>query len=94
MKGRITKSSDNTYEGNAFAGQKQFRFSVVCGFEMTRERLYQLKTIETMKKCLYLLLILLLLPLAVHADDSGPCGDNVSYVYEEATGTLTISRLQ
>lgn len=44
-----------------------------------------------MKKCLYLLLILLLLPLAVHADDSGTCGDNVSYVYEEATGTLTIS---
>ena len=44
-----------------------------------------------MKKCLYLLLILLLLPLAVHADDSGPCGDNVSYVYEEATGTLTTS---
>ena len=40
MKGCITKSSDNTYEGNAFAGQKQFRFSVVCGFEMTRERLY------------------------------------------------------
>ena len=44
-----------------------------------------------MKKCLYLLLLLLLLPLAVHADVSGPCGDNVSYVYEEATGTLTIS---
>ena len=44
-----------------------------------------------MKKCLYLLSILLLLPLAVHADDSGPCGDNVSYVFEEATGTLTIS---
>ena len=40
MKGRIAKSSDNTYESNAFAGQKQFRFSVVCGFEMTRERLY------------------------------------------------------
>lgn len=47
-----------------------------------------------MKKCLYLLLLLLLLPLAVHADDSGTCGDNVSFVYEEATGTLTISRLQ
>ena len=70
---------------------KQFRFSVVCGFEMTRERLYQLKTIETMKKCLYLLLILLLLPLAANADDSGSCGDNVTYVFEEATGTLTIS---
>ena len=40
MKSRISNSSDNTYEGNAFAGQKQFRFSVVCGFEMTRERLY------------------------------------------------------
>ena len=33
----------------------------------------------------------MLLPLAVHADDSGTCGDNVSYIYEEATGTLTIS---
>ena len=38
-----------------------------------------------------LLLILMLLPLAASADDSGSCGENVFYTFEEATGTLTIS---
>ena len=43
-----------------------------------------------MKKLL-LLFIVFLLPMVVSADDSGKCGDNVTYTYNEATKTLTIS---
>lgn len=38
-----------------------------------------------------LLLITIWLPVVANADVSGSCGDNVSYVYTEATKTLTIS---
>lgn len=38
-----------------------------------------------------LLLFLMLLPMVAWADDSGSCGDNVTYTYNEATKTLTIS---
>lgn len=43
-----------------------------------------------MKKDL-LLFAIIMLPMVASADDSGKCGDNVSYVYTEATKTLTIS---
>ena len=43
-----------------------------------------------MKKQL-LLLVMMLLPMVAMADDSGSCGDNVTYTYVEATHTLTIS---
>jgi len=42
-----------------------------------------------MKK--FLFLFLLMLPLAINADDSGTCGPNLVWTYEEATKTLTIS---
>ena len=43
-----------------------------------------------MKKRL-LLLISMLLPLMAIADDSGSCGENLTYSYVEATNTLIIS---
>ena len=43
-----------------------------------------------MKKQL-LLFLLLLLPMAASADDSGTCGENLTWTYVEATKTLTIS---
>ena len=43
-----------------------------------------------MKKQL-LLFLLALLPMMANADDSGSCGENVFYTFEEASGTLTIS---
>ena len=43
-----------------------------------------------MKKQL-LLLVMMLSPMVAMADDSGSCGDNVTYTYVEATHTLTIS---
>ena len=42
-----------------------------------------------MKKIL--LFFLALLPIVASADDSGSCGENVTYTFVEATGTLTIS---
>ena len=42
-----------------------------------------------MKKAL--LFVMLLFPLAVSADDSGTCGENLTYTFIEATKTLTIS---
>jgi len=44
-----------------------------------------------MKKDLLLLLLMFLPLLRAHADDSGSCGDNVTYTYVEETHTLTIS---
>ena len=38
-----------------------------------------------------LLFVLSLLPMMAIADDSGTCGDNVTYTYVESTHTLTIS---
>lgn len=38
-----------------------------------------------------LLFILAILPLMTWADDSGTCGENVTYYYEESSKTLTIS---
>lgn len=43
-----------------------------------------------MKKLLLTLLVILL-PIVAKADDSGICGDNVTYTFEESTGTLIIS---
>ena len=43
-----------------------------------------------MKK-LFTLLLAFLLPLFSHADDSGTCGDGLTYTYEESTQTLTIT---
>ena len=43
-----------------------------------------------MKEHLFLL-VLALIPLTSKADDSGSCGENVTYKYEESTKTLTIS---
>ena len=43
-----------------------------------------------MKKLLLTLLVILL-PIVAKADDSGMCGDNVTYTFEESTGTLIIS---
>jgi hypothetical protein len=34
---------------------------------------------------------MLLLPMAASADESGTCGDNVTWTYNETTHTLTIS---
>jgi len=42
-----------------------------------------------MKKQL-LLFILTLMPMLAMADDSGSCGDNVTYTFVSSTGTLTI----
>ena len=42
-----------------------------------------------MKKIL--LFFLAFLPIAASADESGSCGENVTYTFVEATGTLTIS---
>ncbi len=41
-------------------------------------------------KQLLLLLISFLLPLSAAADDSGTCGNGVTYTFTESTGTLTI----
>ena len=38
-----------------------------------------------------LFIVLLMLPLLAHADDSGSCGDNVTYTYKSSTHTMTIS---
>lgn len=43
-----------------------------------------------MKKLLLTLLVILL-PIVAKADDSGMYGDNVTYTFEESTGTLIIS---
>ena len=43
-----------------------------------------------MKKQL-LLLVMALLPMVAMADDSGQCGENVTWTYEEGTHTLSIS---
>ncbi len=43
-----------------------------------------------MKEHLFLL-VLALIPLTSKADDSGSCGENVTYKYEESTKTLTLS---
>ena len=43
-----------------------------------------------MKKQL-ILFLMMLLPMAAWADDSGTCGENITWTYEEATQTLTIS---
>lgn len=43
-----------------------------------------------MKKQL-LLLVMTLLPMVAMADESGQCGENLTWTYEEATHTLTIS---
>ena len=43
-----------------------------------------------MKKSVFLFL-LTLLPLAANADESGTCGENLTWTYVEATKTLTIS---
>ena len=43
-----------------------------------------------MKKQLFILL-LALLPMMASADDSGSCGNNVTYIYVESAHTLTIS---
>ena len=42
-----------------------------------------------MKKQLLFLLIMLL-PMIAHADKSGTCGDNLTWILEESTGILTI----
>ena len=49
-----------------------------------------MKNYKTMKKLLFIF-TLMVLPLVASADDSGSCGDNVTYTYVEATNTLTIS---
>ena len=38
-----------------------------------------------------LFFILAMLPMAAYADDSGSCGDNLTWTFVESTGTLTIS---
>ncbi len=43
-----------------------------------------------MKKHFFLLFLLALLPMLAMADDSGSCGENVTYMYTEANHTLTI----
>ncbi len=43
-----------------------------------------------MKKHFFLLFLLALLPMLAMADDSGSCGENVTYTYTEANYTLTI----
>ena len=43
-----------------------------------------------MKKQL-LLLMMMLLPMVAMADNSGTCGDNLTWTLVESTGTLTIS---
>ena len=50
----------------------------------------QLKTKIIMKKQL-LLLVLILLPIVASADESGTCGNNVTYYYDYYAHTLTIS---
>lgn len=44
-----------------------------------------------MKKELLLLVLMFLPLLGAHADDSGSCGDNLTWTFVESTGTLTIS---
>ena len=39
----------------------------------------------------FLFAILMLMPMMAMADDSGTCGDNLTWTYTEATKTLTIS---
>ena len=43
-----------------------------------------------MKKIFFILLVILL-PIVAKADDSGTCGNNLTWTFVEATGTLTIS---
>ena len=43
-----------------------------------------------MKK-LFLFLVIILLPLSAMADDNGKCGENLTWTYNTATRTLTIS---
>ena len=43
-----------------------------------------------MKKHFFLLFLLALLPMLAMADDSGSCGENVTYTYTEADHTLKI----
>ena len=38
----------------------------------------------------FLLMVLMFLPLNAFADDSGSCGDNVKWYYDEANNKLTI----
>ena len=40
---------------------------------------------------LFLTIVVLGIPLVASADDSGKCGDNVTYTYVKSTHTLTIS---
>ena len=44
-----------------------------------------------MKQLFTLLIALFLLPLISYADDSGTCGDGLTYTYEASTQTLTIT---
>ena len=44
-----------------------------------------------MKKHLLLLFVATLFPMFANADDSGSCGENLTWTYTEATKTLTIS---
>ena len=39
----------------------------------------------------FLLILAAILPMIASADDSGTCGDNLTWSYVEATHTLTIS---
>jgi hypothetical protein len=54
------------------------------------ERSINKLTIKLMKKSI-LTLILSLTAICSWADDSGTCGENLTWIYVEATGTLTIS---
>ena len=38
-----------------------------------------------------LLFLMILLPIVASADESGLCGENLTWTYKESTGTLTIS---
>jgi hypothetical protein len=44
-----------------------------------------------MKKLLFTL-VTMLLPMVAWADSSGECGSGLTYIFEEATGFLTISK--
>lgn len=39
----------------------------------------------------FLFFIVFFLPIVVHADDSGTCGDNLTWIFEESTNKLIIS---
>ena len=53
-------------------------------------QIIKLKTNKRMKK-FYLLFLLMLLPLMASADDSGSCGENVTWTYVEESQKLIIS---